>query len=59
MEPDSDYDDNGGNNVINMLGSQVSLFATVRFPTEVPLISKRGLATEDGSNGEGRNRRGP
>ena len=44
MEPDSDYDDDGGNDVINVHGSQVLLFATVRSPTDVPLISETGLA---------------
>ena len=51
MEPDSDDEDDGGNDTMNMHDSQVSLFATVRSPTEEPLISDTGLAPDDGGNG--------
>ena len=54
VEPDSD----GGSDTSRLHGSQVPLFATVRFPTAEPL-NGAGLPPDEGSHGERRNERGP
>ena len=58
MVPDSGDDDDGGNEDSNVHDSQVSLFATVRSPTDLSR-SETGLAPGEGSNGERRNGGGP
>ena len=58
MVPDSGDDDDGGNEDSNVHDSQVSLFATVRSPTDISR-SETGLAPGEGSNGERRNGGGP
>ena len=58
MGPDSDDEDDGGNEDYNMHGSQVPLFATVRSPADLAR-NKMGLATGEESDGEWRNGGGP
>ena len=57
IEPDSDQDD-GGNDMSNVHGSQVPLFATVQSPTDLPR-SETSLPPGEGSGGKRQNGGGP